>query len=278
MADFIYRQRQSPGCGGCLLVLLLITLATGGAPVVINLLGALFFFFLLLVVGGIGAMYAFSYFVRRQVAEYAKNQTETHNRFVTLLIHILVKVAQTDGEVTREETAIIANFFRQHLRYNQQQMFWVKEVVKEALASTAPLEGLLEEFRRGFAHEARLILVELVYQILFTKPQVPAAELELAARIAAFLGLSVYEQQAILGKYQAARGRAADDEVHYYQVLGLAPGADLDEVKRAYRKLSMQYHPDKVAHLGEEFKAVAEEKMKEINVAYTFLSRKLGGR
>jgi len=36
----------------------------------------------------------------------------------------------------------------------------------------------------------------------------------------------------------------------------------------------MQYHPDKVGHLGEEFKKVAEEKMKEINNAYEFLKRK----
>jgi DnaJ like chaperone protein len=36
----------------------------------------------------------------------------------------------------------------------------------------------------------------------------------------------------------------------------------------------MQYHPDKVSHLGEEFKKIAEEKMKEINIAYMALSRK----
>ena len=59
--------------------------------------------------------------------------------------------------------------------------------------------------------------------------------------------------------------------------LGLAPGASFAEIKASYRKLSMQYHPDKVAHLGEEFKKVAEEKMKEINSAYEFLQRKHGG-
>jgi len=40
--------------------------------------------------------------------------------------------------------------------------------------------------------------------------------------------------------------------------------------------LSMQYHPDKVGHLGDEFKKVAEEKMKEINRAYEFLKKKYG--
>ena len=50
--------------------------------------------------------------------------------------------------------------------------------------------------------------------------------------------------------------------------------ADFAAIKKAYRKLSMQYHPDKVSHLGDEFKQVAEEKMKEINVAYDFLEKK----
>ncbi|MCK5195770.1 MAG: DnaJ domain-containing protein [Desulfobulbaceae bacterium] len=45
-------------------------------------------------------------------------------------------------------------------------------------------------------------------------------------------------------------------------------GTDFEQIKKSYRKLSMKYHPDKVGHLGEEFRKVAEEKMKEINGAY----------
>jgi DnaJ like chaperone protein len=39
----------------------------------------------------------------------------------------------------------------------------------------------------------------------------------------------------------------------------------------------MEYHPDRVGHLGEEFRQVAEEKMKEINVAYNYLKKKFNG-
>jgi DnaJ like chaperone protein len=60
-------------------------------------------------------------------------------------------------------------------------------------------------------------------------------------------------------------------------VLGLENGADFVVIKKAYRKLSMQYHPDKVAHLGKEFKSVAEEKMKEINAAYDYFKKKYNG-
>jgi len=53
-----------------------------------------------------------------------------------------------------------------------------------------------------------------------------------------------------------------------YEVLGLKRGAPLEEVKRAYRELASKYHPDKVSHLGDEFKSLAERRFKEINEAY----------
>jgi DnaJ like chaperone protein len=59
----------------------------------------------------------------------------------------------------------------------------------------------------------------------------------------------------------------------HYATLGLENGASKEEIKKAYRKLSMQYHPDKVRHLGDEFRAVAEDKMKEINAAYDFFKK-----
>jgi len=274
MPVIYYRQGQGPGCGGCLLLFFLLLLLLGGAPLVMNVLGVLLFAFLFLVLFSIGAVFLFGYFIRRQVSQYEKSQTEIHNRFVSLLVQILVKVAQIDGEVTKEELEIINSFFRTNLRYNQTQMYWVKDMVKQALESTVPIENLLMEFRQQFAYEPRLILVELVYQMLFTKRQVPPQELEIARRISQVLGISAYDQQAIFGKYQARARQAASSEDRYYEILGLSPGADFSEVKKAYRTLSMQYHPDKVAHLGEEFKRVAEEKMKEINAAYQHLKTK----
>lgn len=72
----------------------------------------------------------------------------------------------------------------------------------------------------------------------------------------------------------AGLARAARQERRYCTVLGVAEHADFATIKKAYRQLSMQYHPDKVAHLGAEFKRVAEEKMKEINAAYDYFRKK----
>ena len=54
----------------------------------------------------------------------------------------------------------------------------------------------------------------------------------------------------------------------WYDVLKVPPTAGAEEVKAAYRRLIAQYHPDKVATLAPEFRALAEEKSKELNAAY----------
>ena len=216
--------------------------------------------------------------MQRQVSTYESSQTESHNRFVWLLVHILVKISQLDGHVSRDEVQTIQRFFQLNLRYNQTQMSWVKNLIKEATSSTETLESLLEEFRSTFAYEPRLILLELIYQIVYTKDPVPENELASARKIATFLEISEYDHRTIEAKYRYQRQRGANESYEsagqYYALLGLDDGADMSAIKKAYRQLSMKYHPDKVSHLGDEFKVVAEEKMKDLNQAYEFFKKK----
>ena len=273
-----YRQQQPPGCGGCLLIILLIVFVSGGAPALINLMGFLIFSGLAGILLFVALFWGFSYWVQRQVSTYESSQTESHNRFVWLLVHILVKISQLDGHVSRDEVQTIQQFFQLNLRYNQTQMNWVKNLIKEATSSTETLETLLEEFRSTFAYEPRLILLELVYQIVYTKDPVPENELASARKIATFLEISEYDHRTIEAKYRYQRQRSANESYEsagrYYALLGLDDGADMSTIKKAYRQLSMKYHPDKVSHLGDEFKNVAEEKMKELNQAYEFFKKK----
>ncbi len=276
-----YRQQNQPGCGGCLLLTGLLVLLFGGAPALLNFLGFLFFSGLLGFLLLIGAFFAFSYYIQRRVSTYEASQTESHNRFVHLLVHILVKMAQADGHFTKAELATMLNFFQYSLHYDQDQMYWVKQLIKEARHADVAMDELLQEFRSRFGYEPRLILLELIYQIVYTKSPVIEQELQEARRIAAVLGISAYDQRTIEAKYMYGRQQEAAStaraEEQHYAVLGLEPGAGFEEIKKAYRKLSMQYHPDKVAHLGDEFKRVAEEKMKEINAAYDYFKKKFNG-
>ena len=93
-------------------------------------------------------------------------------------------------------------------------------------------------------------------------------------------------KQAYYGKGEGAHGEAyqenqqkAQTEPRFsrrdpYDVLGVSRGASQDEIRRAYRKLVVKYHPDKVDHLGDEFKVLAEKKFKQIQEAYQELARK----
>ncbi len=274
-----YQRQQQPGCGGCLLIIMLVAFVTGGAPALLSLLGTLLYTGLAGVLLFIALFWGFGYWARKKVASYEHSQTESHNRFVWLLVQILIHTAKIDGRISRDEISTIHRFFQQNLRYNQTQMLWVKELIKEASTSSQSLDTLLGEFKSVFAYEPRLILLELVYQILFTKATVPEEELEVARYIATFLEISSYDQRTIEARYryhrQAGFAGGGDPGEGHYATLGLEKGAGMDEVKKAYRKLSMQYHPDKVRHLGEEFGKVAETKMKEINAAYDYFKKSM---
>jgi DnaJ like chaperone protein len=58
-----------------------------------------------------------------------------------------------------------------------------------------------------------------------------------------------------------------------YAILGIDRSASPEDIKQAYRQLAGQYHPDKVMHLGDEFKALAEKRFKEIQRAYDQLKK-----
>lgn len=64
-----------------------------------------------------------------------------------------------------------------------------------------------------------------------------------------------------------------DSEEHRdpYAILGVHKGASSDEIQKAYKQLVNRYHPDKVQHLGEEFRQLAEKRFKEIQQAYQYL-------
>lgn len=273
-------QQQGPGCGGCLVIGALIALLTGGFSGLGNFLGFVFYAGAMFILVALAIFFGFQFWLQRQVASYASTQSESHNRFVWLLVHILVKIAQLDDHVSKDEVQTIQRFFQYNLHYNQTKMAWVKNLIKEATESTETMEAMLDEFKRTFAYEPRLILLELIYQIVYTKDPVPQNELEKARQIGVFLDISQYDLRTIEAKYTYHRQRQAtetrENDVHFYAVLGLEPGADMETIKKSYRQLSMKYHPDKVSHLGDEFKKIAEEKMKEINAAYDFFKRKFG--
>lgn len=75
---------------------------------------------------------------------------------------------------------------------------------------------------------------------------------------------------------EAQRKPGERDDAYYYTVLGLPVTASVDEIRRSYRKLMSQYHPDRVATLDADSQRRATEKAKAINEAYQIIERRRG--
>lgn len=84
---------------------------------------------------------------------------------------------------------------------------------------------------------------------------------------------SDYGQQN--GGYQSSQN-AAGNPPNPYKTLGIDPSATDEEVKKAYRRMAMRYHPDRVENLGEEMKKNATEQFRVINEAYETIKRERG--
>lgn len=67
-----------------------------------------------------------------------------------------------------------------------------------------------------------------------------------------------------------------DIEIIYGQMLELKGKVTFDDVKRQYKRLALQYHPDKVSHLGPKLKKVAEDEMKNLNQAFDYFKTRYG--
>ena len=76
------------------------------------------------------------------------------------------------------------------------------------------------------------------------------------------------------GSHSYSENRESFNHRDPHRILGIERGASQDEIKSAYRRLAVKYHPDKLEHLGDEFKALAEKRFKEIQEAYQELKPK----
>jgi DnaJ like chaperone protein len=95
------------------------------------------------------------------------------------------------------------------------------------------------------------------------------SEIDILEVIGRYIGLSNEDTASIFAQF-----RPNNDS--NYKILGIDPSATNEEVKKAYRKMAIKYHPDKVATLGEDVQKAAEEKFKAISQAYEAICRERG--
>jgi DnaJ like chaperone protein len=256
---------------GCLWLALILFLI-GGTPLLVGVLRVFGAFLLIAVVGSVGL----TWWLRRQAIDrYARSQTESHNRFVEILIALLVRLAEVDGPINRGEVSAIRKFFQQSLGYREERLLWVRDLIKASRRSSEPVEALCARIRAQYGFQERFIVIQVLARVAEADGRLGREEIAFIERVAIEIGLRPFVSSfgGDFGRSQAQRDvpprRSQIDEA--LAVLGLTPQATPAEIKSAWRKLSLENHPDRVAHLGGEFRDLAEERMRRINEAYTRL-------
>lgn len=251
---------------------LLMFLFFGGFRVFLLMLG-LFFALFPLVFFAIIATIIFKIITKNQViGGYVSAQPTQRNQFVELLVRLAVHVIQADGRVEAVEIATLKNFCHVQLNFPPSALVWVEDLIRRELERSHPLEELVAELKRIDSPDLGVIVLDVLYQIAHSDFDFHAKEEAILVQIAQLWGLSEEDQRTIKNRYANKASRQNTSNEDAYQVLGVSPTATQDEIKQAYRRLVKQFHPDVVAHLGDDFKKLAEQKMKAITDAYQRLN------
>lgn len=193
-------------------------------------------------------------------------QRVMQSNFPTSLMILSAAVMKADGKVVRSELDYVKQFFNQ--QFGQQGQHYILEL-RDLLKRDIPLQQACSDIRQVMQPAVRLQLMHYLFGIANADGHVSGAEVSTIRQIASYLGISSQDFESIKAMFYK-------DTKAMYKILGLDENATDDEVKKAYRKLAVKYHPDKVQHLGEEFQTGAKEKFQKIQEAYENIKKERG--
>ncbi len=186
----------------------------------------------------------------------------------TMLMALSAAVMKADGKVLRTELDYVKNFFS--AQFGQQFNATHLQTLKQFLdAPSIPLQDISNDIRNRMTQEVRVQLVHYLFGIAKADGDVGTAEINVISRIATMLGIPAVEFESLRNMFY----RNVDSD---YKILGIDEKATDDEVKKAYRKMAVAHHPDKVAHMGEEYLKGAKEKFQQIQDAYEAIKKRRG--
>ncbi len=192
---------------------------------------------------------------------------------------VMGAISKADGVVTRDEINAVEQMFGM-LRVEGEMRNKAKDAFNRGKQPDFDLDAAVDRFARVTRGRAPLVQLFLQMQVMAVAAdgKIHPDEHAMLVRIARRLGLTehdVSQLEALLRAAQAGPSRPGgpppqDRLADAYAALGVTPEAGGAEIKRAYRKLISQNHPDKLASRGlpESMRAVAEERSREINSAY----------
>ena len=251
-----------------------------------KLIGAIAGYLLFGFFGGLFGLFAGGFFDRMRVyGSGGMNPLQNALRQAVFLETVFIsmgKLAKADGQVSQDEIDHVEQFMQKlgmTAEHRQQAIALFKRGADQAF----DIEPTLKRFMSVCGHTRHLKQVLLVYLIVMALADghFHPAEEALLADIAARLGydqaafrqmLEMVLNQSHFAGGQANAAAALDDA---YKALGVTKDNTDAEIKRAYRKLMSQYHPDKLIGQGvpEDMIAMATEQAKEIQLAHDLIKK-----
>lgn len=190
---------------------------------------------------------------------FLQQQRMSQNDFYSSLLVLIAAVMKADGIVKKSELDYVKGYLLRS--FGESKATQMLHALRDILQKEIPLQQVCTQIRQNMQHASRLELLHLLYSVAKSDGSIDPSELRLIDSIAGMLGISAADNQSIKSTFY-------DDLESAYKVLEIDSSATDEEVKKAYKKMAVKYHPDKVSHLGEDVQKTATEKFKKINEAY----------
>jgi DnaJ like chaperone protein len=171
---------------------------------------------------------------------------------------------KADGKVVKSELDYVKQFFvRQFGRESAKQaLLMLKDIIKQEI----PVRDVCLQIRGNMDYSSRLQLMHLLFNVSLADGKIHPSEIELLEKMSGAMGVTSTDFLSIKNMFIPETDSS-------YKILEIDPSSSNDEVKKAYRRMAMKYHPDKVSHLGDDFRKTADDKFKKVNEAYEKIKR-----
>ncbi|MFA8450445.1 MAG: TerB family tellurite resistance protein [Bacteroidales bacterium] len=193
--------------------------------------------------------------------------TRQLNFHYSLLI-LAAYVMKADGKVLRSELNYVKTFLVQN--FGERRALEMVQSLKEILKHNYDYRNIARQIGLNMDYHSRLQLMQFLFNIASSDGDCSYKETSLLKDISSGLLLNRGDFESLHTMFV---GNAKDDP---YKVLEIDSSISNVELKKAYHKMAMKYHPDKVSHLGEDIKKSAEVKFQRLNSAYELIKKDRG--
>ena len=202
--------------------------------------------------------------------------TGTQQDVNAALMVLIAAVMKVDGAVKRSELDYVKRFLLAN--YGEARGREMLKVLQQMVQQDIPIDQVCAQIKVNTDYNTRYHMVDFLFGIGAADGDFHQSEINMLRLIAQYLGISASDYTSIFERHVghsdssysdgSRSSRTTSYDKDPYRVLGIDSSATDEEVKKAYRKMAMKYHPDRVAGMSEEMQRNAAEQMKEINQAY----------